>query len=75
MLQIIASNTLSTKGVLLGKLEDEVEQYKKENTFLKEKVLAMSSFTRIASSAGELGLDTQTAKIYLHTPISVALRQ
>lgn len=75
IVQVVVSNSLSTKGVSLGKLEDEKGAYKKENTLLKEKLLLASSYTNIASSAGTLGFVRSKAQVYLTSPLPLAFRQ
>lgn len=73
--QIMVSSSLSTKGVSLGKLEDEKNVYKKENALLKEKLLLVSSYTHIASEAGTLGFVRSKAQVYLTSPLPLAFRQ
>lgn len=75
VVQIVVSNSLSTKGVSLGKLEDETNLYKKENALLKEKLLLVSSYTRIASEAGMLGFVRHQGQVYLASPLPLAFRQ
>ena len=74
IVQIVVSNNLSTKGVSLGKLEDEIRAYKKENTLLREKMLTLASFTNVASKAAELGLTTQKSEVYLNASVPLAIR-
>ncbi|MBI2190045.1 MAG: hypothetical protein HYY87_02970 [Candidatus Levybacteria bacterium] len=75
VVQIVVSNSLSTKGVTLGKLEDETSLYKKENALLKEKLLLASSYTHIASEAGILGLVRNLRQTSLTSPLPLAFRQ
>lgn len=75
IIQIVVSSNLSTKGVSLGKLEDEKSAYKKENALLKEKLLLASSYTYIASEAGTLGFVRSKAQVYLTSPLPLAFRQ
>lgn len=75
VIQVIVSNSLSTKGVLLSQLEDEIRIYKKENSLIREKVLVMSSFTNIASKAGELGFAEDKSQIVLTPTLLLAVRQ
>lgn len=75
VVQIVVSNSLSTKGVSLGKLEDEKNLYKKENALLKEKLLLVSSYTHIASEAGTLGFARSKGQVYLTSPLPLAFRQ
>lgn len=75
IVQVVVSSSLSTKGVSLGKLEDEKSAYKKENAFLKEKLLLASSYAHIASEAGTLGFVRSKAQVYLTSPLPLAFRQ
>ena len=50
------SNKISTKGVALGKTQDELTKYKTENVILREKIFALSSLTYVASEAARIGL-------------------
>lgn len=75
VVQIVVSSSLSTKGVSLGKLEDEKGAYKKENALLKEKLLLASSYAHIASEAGTLGFVRSKAQVYLTSPLPLAFRQ
>lgn len=75
VVQIVVSSSLSTKGVSLGKLEDEKNVYKKENALLKEKLLLVSSYTHIASEASTLGFVRSKAQVYLTSPLPLAFRQ
>ena len=73
--QIIVSNSLSTKGVSLGKLQDKIQANKKENMLLKEQVLTLSSFTTIASKAAEIGLQKNVSRLYMETSMPIASKQ
>lgn len=75
VIQVVVSNSLSTKGVLLSQLEDEIRIYKKENSLIREKVLVMSSFTNIASKAGELGFVEDKSQIVLTPTLLLAVKQ
>lgn len=50
------SNKISTKGVTLGKTQDELTKYKTENIMLRERIFALSSLTYVASEAARIGL-------------------
>lgn len=56
LIQIGVSNRLSTDGVVLSTIQQQVEEYRKENIVLKEKVDNLSSYDHIASAAAEMGL-------------------
>lgn len=70
--QIIVSNNLSTTGVVLGSLEDQINQYKKENAILREKLLTESSLTIISQKAEKLGFaDSKTTVVLSSVPIAL----
>ena len=51
----IIYNKLSTSGIFVGKLEEQISFYKTQNAILSEELLASSSLTNIAAKAQELG--------------------
>jgi len=75
IVQITVSNSLSTKGIVLGKLNDEIKYYKTQNSILKEQVLKASSLTYIASQASTLGFVESNKVTYINTSAPVALQQ
>lgn len=75
IVQVAISNSLSTTGLVLGKLDDDVKQYKKENMLLKEELLALTALTHISSSAAELGFVDKRAELYIKTPLPLAKKQ
>lgn len=75
IIQIVVSNNLSTKGVLLGNLEDGLKTYRKENYIIREKLLLASSFTNIASKAGEFGFIEEKSRIVLSPSLILAVKQ
>lgn len=75
ILQVVISNSLSTTGLELGRLDDDVRQYKKENMLLKEELLVLTALTQISSSAAELGFVDKSAEIYIKTPLPLAKKQ
>ncbi|MBP9719146.1 MAG: hypothetical protein KBD46_01650 [Candidatus Levybacteria bacterium] len=66
--QVTVSNNLSTTGIELAKIEEQIMTYKKENAMLKEKLLTASSFTTIASAAAELGFVEVKTRVFLRKP-------
>ena len=75
LVQIVVSNQLSTTGIVLGKLQDQLKTLKERNFVLKEDVLLSSSFTHIASSASSLGYVERKSQIYLTNSIPLALNR
>lgn len=55
LVRAVISNTISTSGIALGKTQDELMAYKRENIILREKILTLSSLSNISSKAGQIG--------------------
>lgn len=68
LLQVIASNRISTTGIELAKLETEVNDIRRENLLLKEQILKRASLTRIASAAGEMGFVEAKSTLFIAPP-------
>lgn len=75
IVQVSVSNQLSTTGTELATIEQEIDQYKRENTQLQEKVLVASSFTNISEKAKRRGFVSSKSLVYLTTPPPLALKQ
>lgn len=73
--QVSLSNQLSTAGVELAQVQQDVDNYKRENTILEEQVLEAASFTNIAEKAEKLGYVESKSTISLNAPLPLALRQ
>lgn len=71
-LQVAASNRISTAGIELSRLQAAVKDTKRQNALLREKLLTVSSLTRIASKAGELGFVEAKTNVYINTPLPLA---
>lgn len=74
VIQVVVSNRLSTTGAALGNLQDDIQQYKTQNSLLSEEFLSLSSFEYIASQAAELGFTQKTASIVLTYPLPLAVK-
>lgn len=75
IVQTIMSNSLSTSGILLSKIQEESHFYKSENITLSEKLLAESSLTNLASKASELGFVENKSQFVLNSSLPLAIRQ
>lgn len=75
LVQVFISNSFSTKGILLNDIESKIKSYKKENAFLNEKLLLVSSFTNISSQASQLGFVTEKSYVSLTSPLPLALKR
>lgn len=72
---VVVSNSLSTTGIVLSKLQKQIDRYKKENSLLAENVLMQSSFTEIASRAAEMGFVHAKSHVYLSSPLPIAVHR
>ncbi|HLD01886.1 MAG TPA: hypothetical protein VJC10_03325 [Patescibacteria group bacterium] len=75
VVQVVVANSISTTGIILSKLHKEIATYEKENGKLKDEILTQSSYTRIASIAGELGYVEAKSPVSLSAPLPLALVQ
>lgn len=75
VLQVVVSNRLSTSGILLDKLEKEIDTYEKENYALKEELYTLASLTQIASSAGSFGFVGKRHEVVLMGQPPIALKR
>ncbi len=73
--QVGTSSKLSTTGIELEKLQAQINQYKKENMILEEKVLEASALINVSKKAKELGFVQSKSQIYLSNPLPFALKQ
>lgn len=70
----VVSNRISTSGIILDRINNEINFYKTANATLSEKFLSQSSLTNISSQAGELGFIEKKDKLIL-VPLPVALKR
>ena len=57
--RVVVYNRLSTSGVLVGELEEQISFYKTQNAILAQEVLTSSSLTSIVTRAKELGFSNK----------------
>lgn len=74
IVQVTVSNSLSTTGIELGKIEEQISSYRNENARLSEKLLTLSSFDTIASKAADMGFIEEKTHIVLTKPLPIAAR-
>lgn len=63
--QAFVSNRLSTSGIVLGEIEEEILLYKTENVALAEKFFMVTSLNNIASRAAVLGFVQEKSPLVL----------
>ena len=59
IVKAIVHNRLSTTGVFVSKVEEEINFYKTQNAILSEKLLTLSSLTNISERAKKEGFTNQ----------------
>lgn len=74
VVRVTMENNLSTTGIEFAHLQQEVDDYKKQNELLKERYLEASSFTNIEKKAKELGFVPAKSHTYLESSVPLALR-
>lgn len=75
VIQAIVSNRLSTKGVFISKIEEEINNYKLENAVLSSELLEASSLTNLASKATGMGFISSKTQFVLGNSQPLAIRQ
>lgn len=74
IVQVVVSNSISTTGIELGKLQTEIAKYEKHNALLSEQILTVSSLTYIEEVAKEDGFVLSKSHIFLPTSLPLAKR-
>ena len=75
IVRIYISNRIATSGVLLGRVQNEIDSYKTQNILLAEKLYLESSLTDIAQEASKDGFVGQSSDFVLNGQIPVAYKQ
>lgn len=75
VVRVAILNSISTTGIELVNLQNELTVYKKQNVLLKEEYLAVSSLNEIDKKAKRLGFVDAKDHVYLSAPLPLALGQ
>jgi len=75
IVQISTANQISTTGSELSALQQQVDDYKRENTYLQEQLLEASSLTTIEGTAEKLGFVEAKTEMSLTAPLPLALKE
>ncbi len=75
VLRTFVLNNISTSGVELGQIQDELDTLQTQNAVLAEQVYSYSSLTNISSKAAEMGFVNQGSQFVLTAPVPVAYNQ
>ncbi len=74
VVKVVLYNRLSTSGVFVGKIEEEINIYKTQNTILSEKLLSLSSLENISTKATKLGFVKEYSSMILGS-LPLAIKQ
>jgi cell division protein FtsL len=72
--RITLVNSISTTGIKLVDLQNQISMYKKENELLKVQYLQAASYTSISTKAKQLGYVNVKSQIDLAAPLPMAMR-
>jgi cell division protein FtsL len=72
--RITLVNSISTTGIKLVDIQNQINEYKNENELLKVQYLQAASYTNIASKAKQLGYVTVKSQVDLAAPLPMAMR-
>jgi hypothetical protein len=72
--RIAMVNNISTKGITLVNIQDQIAAYKDANELLEVQYLKSASYTNIGVKAQKLGYVPVTSQIDLSAPLPLALR-
>jgi cell division protein FtsL len=75
VVRITLVNSISTTGIELVDLQNQITKYNKDNELLKEKYLEAASYTNISAKAKRLGFGPQKSQIDMTAPLPLALKQ
>lgn len=70
----VLQNTLSTSGVVVDKIDQEISYYKTQNAILSEQLLTISSLTNIEEKAKQAGFVKENSSMVIKTSSSLAVR-
>ena len=74
IVHVSVSNSLSTTGITLSKIQEDLATYKKENTLLKEQILSASALMTVSSQAKEAGYVPIKSEVTITHPLPLARR-
>lgn len=73
VVQVVVSNSLSTTGIELSKIQKKRAFFARENAILRERLLTSSSLIYVASRAGELGFVEEKERMFINQAIPIAI--
>ena len=72
--RITLMNSISTTGITLVDLQNQINTYKKENELLTVQYLQSASYTNISDKAEKLGYVPVKSQVDLAAPLPMAMR-
>jgi cell division protein FtsL len=75
LVRTFISNNVATSGVELGKIQNQVQKYKLENTILAVKLFDMTSLTNLAKKAYDEGYTEEQTNLVLSEKLPVAINR
>lgn len=72
--RVVVSNLISTSGVDLSRINDEIAVVRSQNDILKEELFSKSSLENIASEAAKAGFTDKKENFVLTGPLPIAAR-
>lgn len=73
--RVVVSNTISTSGVELGKINENIATLSLENSLISEKLFSESSLVMVASEAAKMGFTEGQEKLVLTNSLPIAAKQ
>lgn len=74
LIRISLVNSISTTGIALVDLQNQIDEVKKENEILKEQYLQAASFTSISQKAKAMGFAPAKSHLNMAAPLPLAKR-
>ncbi|MGI8419160.1 MAG: hypothetical protein ACR2LN_00790 [Candidatus Levyibacteriota bacterium] len=75
LVRITLVNSISTNGIKLVDIQNQIGAYKKQNELLKEKYLMAAAYTSISAKAESLGFVPVKSQVDLSAPMPLARAQ
>lgn len=75
MAKAVLHNMLSTSGIFVSKVEQEVNFYKTQNAVLSEELLTASSLTNIIQKAQQSGFTNENTLMVFKTSMPLAVNR
>ena len=75
LVRITLVNSISTNGIKLVDIQNQIDAYKKQNELLKEKYLMAAAYTTISAKAVKLGFVPVKSQVDLAAPMPLARAQ